>query len=651
MAPLLLLAALAATAAPRGVRPEPQTPTLPPAPADSASGGHPLESADLGAWLDGLLPFALQAGDIAGVVIAVVKDGQVVLERGYGYADVAAHTPMDAERTVIRAGSTSKLFTWTAVMQLVAAGKIDLHRDVNDYLDFRLPDRFGRPVTMLDLMNHRAGFEEGLKDVLIVDATRLPSNESSLKQHPRPQIFAPGTVPAYSNYGAGLAGYIVERVSGERFEEYVARHIFGPLGMQHSSFEQPFPAAIESALARGYRTPTDPPQPIEYIATRPAGSLATTVSDLTRFLRAHLADGEFAGARILDRDTARLMHEPSVPAPPGFSTMAHGFFHETRNGRTLIGHGGDTIAFHTEFDLLPAEGIGITYTFNGRGRDDAVYGLRKAVLDGFMDRYFPSPAGRDAPRALDSAVADATRIAGPYESSRRIEHGLLAIFYLLQQTTLTANADGTLGAPRELEPGPATFREIAPDLWQQVDGTRRLALRTVEGVRTIIDSEDPSSVLQAVPWHRRAGLNLAVLGGTLLVLVSVAGLWPVSALLRRRYRVAPEEPRARSLERRVRLIVLGNLAYALAWTLMLLPVAHLALEFYSSSLDPVVRALQVAGVLVVVANVVGVVSLWRLATLRRGAFAWIRAAMVAAALGGIVWIGLIGQLISFNLNY
>jgi CubicO group peptidase (beta-lactamase class C family) len=319
---------------------------------------HVLEAGDLHAWLDGLVPYALQSGDIAGVVVAVVKDGEVLLEQGYGYADSAKHLPMDAERTLIRAGSTSKLFTWTAVMQLVAAGKIDLRRDINDYLDFRVQTAFGRPVTMLDLMNHRGGFEEGLKDVLILDPKLLPSTEASLKGHPRPQLFAPGSVPAYSNYGAGLAGYIVERVSGERFEQYIERHMFKPLGMEHSSFEQPFPAAFEAALSKGYRTPDLPPQPVEYIATRPAGSLATTISDLTRFMRAHLGDGSFGGSEILDRTTTRKMHEPSEDAPPGFATMAHGFFHETRNGRTMIGHGGDTVVFHTEFDLLPKENVG-----------------------------------------------------------------------------------------------------------------------------------------------------------------------------------------------------------------------------------------------------------------------------------------------------
>src|SRR5262249_14368293 len=154
-----------------------------------------------------------------------VKDGTILLEKGYGYADVSKHTRMDPEQTMVRIGSTSKLFTWTAVMQLVEQGKLDLNRYVNDYLDFKIPHDFGKPVTLRDLMNHRGGFEEGLKDVLRTDTRDLPSTESYLKEHPRPMLFPPGDVPAYSNYGASVAGYIVQRVSGEPYEQYVERHI------------------------------------------------------------------------------------------------------------------------------------------------------------------------------------------------------------------------------------------------------------------------------------------------------------------------------------------------------------------------------------------------------------------------------------------
>src|SRR5579863_5946819 len=195
----------------------------------AASPEHVLDRADLSAWLDGFLPYALKSGDIAGAVVAVVKDGKVLAQSGYGYANIAKNIRMDPENTEIRIGSTSKLFTWTAVMQLVEQGKLDLNRNVDDYLDFKVSPASGRPVTLLDLMNHTGGFEEGLKGILAIDPRGLPSTEAYLKGHPRPFLFQPGDVPAYSNYGAALAAYIAQRVSGEPFEQYVEQHIFLPL--------------------------------------------------------------------------------------------------------------------------------------------------------------------------------------------------------------------------------------------------------------------------------------------------------------------------------------------------------------------------------------------------------------------------------------
>ena len=103
----------------------------------------------MNAWLDGFVPYALKSGDIAGAVVVVVKDGQVLTERGYGYADIAAEKPVDPKTTLFRPGSISKLFTWTAVMQQVEAGKIDLDADINKYLDFKIPPRGTvKPITM-----------------------------------------------------------------------------------------------------------------------------------------------------------------------------------------------------------------------------------------------------------------------------------------------------------------------------------------------------------------------------------------------------------------------------------------------------------------------------------------------------------------------
>ena len=265
-----------------------QTPTLNPAsPATSvksgqaetatlatATGAPTLTKADVDGWLDGLIPYGLDTGDIAGAVVVVVKDGQVLTQRGFGYADMKTRKPVDPDTTLFRPGSISKLFTWTAVMQQVQAGKLDLDRDINDYLDFKIPPAFGKPITLRNLMTHTAGFEETAKYLI---ATKLADNrplDAALKRSVPARIYAPGSTASYSNYGASLAGYIVQRVSGEPFEAYVQRHIFAPLGMAHSSFVQPLPAGLGPLLASGYARASEDPQPYEIIPLSPAGALS-----------------------------------------------------------------------------------------------------------------------------------------------------------------------------------------------------------------------------------------------------------------------------------------------------------------------------------------------------------------------------------------
>src|ERR1700743_101126 len=209
----------AALSQPAAVNPSPSPPsTTPPAITPSA---HALSSADLEAWLDGYFPNALNAGDIAGGVVAVVKDGQVLLEKGYGFADFEKRVPVDPKATLFRWGSVSKLFTWTAVMQLVEQGKIDLDADVNQYLDFKIPARDGKPITMRNIMTHTAGFEERLERLIGGEAPGVAPLDQFIKQYIPARIFAPGETPAYSNFACALAGYIVARVSGMPFDDYV----------------------------------------------------------------------------------------------------------------------------------------------------------------------------------------------------------------------------------------------------------------------------------------------------------------------------------------------------------------------------------------------------------------------------------------------
>src|SRR2546423_13336768 len=217
-----------------------------------------LTKADFETFLDALIPSQLRNRNIAGAVVSVVKDGQVLFQKGYGYADVEGKKPVLPDQTLFRPGSISKLFTAIAVMQLVEQGKLDLDRDVNEYIDFAIPKTYPEPVTLRRLLTHTAGFEEVLKNLFVASQQQMKPLHDYLVAALPARIFPPGKVAAYSNYGLTVAGYIVERVSGEKFESYIDNHILKPLKMQSSTFAQPPPGPLEPQMSQGYSIATKP---------------------------------------------------------------------------------------------------------------------------------------------------------------------------------------------------------------------------------------------------------------------------------------------------------------------------------------------------------------------------------------------------------
>ncbi|MCI0611348.1 beta-lactamase family protein, partial [bacterium] len=396
--------------------------TTPPVPVSSSA---ELSAKDLEAFLDGVMPLQLKREDIAGAVIVIVKDGSILFSKGYGYADVAKKKPVSVEDTLFRPGSISKLFTWTSVMQLVEQGKLDLDKDINTYLDFKIPDTFPKPITLRNLMTHSPGFEETIKDLFTDKPEGIIPLGKYLSTHIPRRIFPPGETTAYSNYGTSLAGYIVERVSGQPLYKYIEENIFEPLGMSHSSFEQPLPKNLAPLMSNGYKLGSDDPNPFEIVIAYPAGSLTSAGGDMAKFMIAHLQDGQFENHAILKPETARLMHAQALTYDPAAHGMCLGFYEESRNGLRIFGHGGDTVYFHSDLHLIPEKNFGffISYNSGGKGEIDA----RGAVWEKLLDRYFPySVPEVKASKDLKNNIA----VAGRYILSRRSEGSLFRIPYL-----------------------------------------------------------------------------------------------------------------------------------------------------------------------------------------------------------------------------
>lgn len=433
----------------------------------ASPGAHALTAADVEAFLEGIVPLQLERDDIAGATVAIVKDGKLLFAKGYGYADVAAKKPVSAEETLFRPGSVSKLFTWTAIMQLHEQGKLDLDRDVNEYLDFKIPDALGKPITLKHILTHTPGFEEQLKDFFAAEKANPDLGEYCKNHIPR-RIYAPGTVPAYSNYGTTLAGYIVQRVSGRPFVEYIDENILKPLKMTRSTFAQPLPAELAPLMSNGYVLASDEARPFESISLFPAGSLSSPAGDLARFMLAHLQGGQLDGAQILKPETAQLMHSRLFALDGAANAMAYGFYEESRNGRRMIGHAGDTIQFHSDMHLIPDIGVGFFVSYNSAGRGQI--SPRSILWEAFLDRYFPdtSPEMPTLPSAKDDAAA----VAGTYMISRRAEGSFLHSLALLGEATVAPNDDGTISvaALTDANGKPKRWREVASMIFRDVNG-------------------------------------------------------------------------------------------------------------------------------------------------------------------------------------
>jgi CubicO group peptidase (beta-lactamase class C family) len=612
-----------------------------------------LTAEDLNAWLDGYLPYALHTADIAGAVVAVVKDGQILSERGYGYSDIAARTPVDPKLTLFRPGSVSKLVTWTAVMQLVEQGKIDLDADVNGYLDFKIPPLEGKPVTMRNLMQHVAGFEEQAKGIISEDP-QAPGFETLLKQWVPQRVFAPGSTPAYSNYGASLAGYIVQRVSGEPFDGYIEKHILQPLDMQHSSFRQPLPADLAPLMSKGYQLASEAAHPFEIIGPAPAGAMSSPAEDMAHFMIAHLQKGEYHDTRILSAATAESMHNSPLTLLPPLNRMELGFFETNINGREVIGHLGDTTYFHTSLHLFLKENVGFYVSFNSTGKDGAAGSLRTALFDDFADRYFPAPEESAQVDAKTSA-AHAAMLRGHWVNSRGSQSNFLAVVGFVGQTKVSLGPQGELVVPfNGLNEKPRHWVEVAPFLWRDRDGHERLAAQLAHGevVRFSIDELSPFMVFDRAPWYQDGAWLLPLLYASVGALVLTALLWPVAALARRHYRARldldPSSLRAFKLSRIAAVLILAGLGL---WAFTVFRMLD-NLNDLSASFDPVVHLAQAFGALVFIGGFAAM--LWNLVVAWTGSRRWparLWSILLALAAFVVLWVAFAFHLIGFGVNY
>ena len=617
----------------------------------AAAQAHDLTADDVGAFLDGLMPLEIEHADIAGAVVAVVKDGKLLLARGYGYADVAKKEPVSPETTLFRPGSISKLFTWTAVMQQVEQGKLDLDRDVNDYLDFKIPPAFGKPITLRNIMTHSTGFEETAKDLFVGSAEDLRPILDYLRVHMPARIFPPGMTPAYSNYATTMAAYIVERVSGQKFDDYVEEHFFKPLNMTHATFRQPLPEALKPSMSNGYALGSGEAKPFEYVQVAPAGSLAASAVDMTHFMIMHLQNGKYGDLQFLKPETAVEMHARQQGWPAAMNAMCLGFYEESQNGHRIIGHGGDTVFFHSDLHLILDSNVGFFVSYNSAGR--AEINARGVLFDKFMQRYFPA-APLSEP-ALATAAQDASSVAGTYEISRRFETNVLAVTTVIGETKVTADPkDNTISMAgfKGLNQQPLHFREIAPMVFRDVDGHSKIAFVKDATGRRVAYIDYPFMVFQQVEkTFDKQIVNYVIIGCSLSVIVLTLLMWPIGTMLRKHYgKPLTLDPAGKRLRMLVRAVCFGVVIYAVG---LLIFVSKLSNPSgLSERSDPWLHLLQVIGLLAGLGSLVAIYnSLKSWGDGQQWFWNKIWNTFLAFGCVGFFWFIYHWHLLNFHLNY
>jgi CubicO group peptidase (beta-lactamase class C family) len=488
----------------------------------------PTDPAELEAFLDDELGKEMEKHHIAGAAVSVVKDGKLFFAKGYGDADLENKIPVDPEQTIFRIGSVGKLFTWTAVMQLVEQGKLDLEEDINTYLDFRIPDTYPQPITLKHLMTHTSGFEGRLRGSVVSDPNDLvPPREwliSNMPARARP----PGDIAGYSNYNAMLAGYIVARASGQPYDQYIQEHIFDPLGMAHSTAHSPIPPDMRAHASVGYTYedgdfqafPNYTAQP----AVLPSGAHRATVTDMARFMIPHLQDDRYgdaniAEARILNKSTMQQMHSTVYTPDPRLLGTTYGFFDFSDNGQRTIGHSGYIPPMYSLLLLLPEQNLGVFVAYNSEGGGELTnqhLGFQRA----FFDHYYPAPAVESIKPPADFAER-AGRFEGMYSPTAGSYTTIDKVGRLFNALEISDPGDGTLLFT--IAGSEWRFVEVEPLYFRQVDGPIGMVFHEDDQGRITHMFTDltPMFAFEKLNWYQTPAFNMALALGCVLMFVSM----------------------------------------------------------------------------------------------------------------------------------
>lgn len=483
---------------------------------------------NLKAFFDAYIPNMLEEDNFPGGVITVASKNEVLFSGGYGFADLEKQLKADPDNTLFQPGSISKVLTWTAVMQLVEQGKLDLYADVNSYLhDFKIPDAFGKPVTLWNLLTHTAGFEDSYLGFFFspdADTTSLRRG-LFLEEHMPARIRKPGEMITYANYTAALAGYIVETMTGQTFEDYIEQNIFRPLGMNHSTFREPVPSSIGAQTASGYFY-TDkgfekaPNTFFHNLA--PVGALSSTAHDMGRFLTAFLNGGQGEYGAILKPETVTMMLSRQKANDERLNGVGLGIFEIDFNGQTFFGHRGSTFFFNSYLVLFPEQSLGLFVSFNSTTTPDVFTDLIQA----FVDRFIENPVTSVQSNILS---ADFGAITGKYRRTRQSYTKIDRLYEFAADITVKDAGNGRLhvNMPRF----EAEWTEKEPGLFVNSESGQSIGFfrNETDGRLYLSRSTHPHMAYYKLKWFERTDVHIGLIALCLAVYI-----WAIFLFLRTR---------------------------------------------------------------------------------------------------------------------
>jgi CubicO group peptidase (beta-lactamase class C family) len=566
------------------------------------------DSTELEAYMDGVMQTLLSEKNIAGATLAIIRGDEVLLKKGYGFADYENQLPVDPDKTIFRIGSITKLFVWNSVMRLVAEGKLDLNTDINTYLkDFKIPEAYGEPVTLKHLMTHTPGFEDRLLNLFSLDSTALRPLGELLRDDLPERVRPPFTQASYSNHGTAIAAYIVEQVTGMPFNDYTERYFLQPLGMKSTTLRQPVPASLAANQSKGYQYRNGYiSKPFEYIPLYPAGAAGTTAADMIHWMQTYLNHGKQGDYILLDSAVLAVMMSDVKRHHPNTNPMHYGFMDMSMNGVQIIGHGGDTFWFHSIMALIPEHRVGLFVSFN----TDTGGGAYSRVLKAFLERYYPDH--RPLPPALHVTSDWLKTFAGEYRLNRFPYSDVLKIASLFSRVNMQVTEDNRLRVDMNGETNyylpidSTTFRKAFSN---EVIAFERNAqgevIHAYEGLLAIF-------ALDKVGFADASSTHTALFFIILLTSLGVVCYWPMVALIRRNH--------SRSMRLKKPLPVIHKV---LAWLTFLFYLIFIVLLIFSlvEPLDLVYgipTALKIGAVFPVLSILTTTAMGWMLIQLFRG---------------------------------